>query len=83
MQVRCYRCSWGFDLKREEAAAALKTLEESGGTHYDVHCPRCRSVNKIPIAQLRRSLPRAAASEAKPPATPPGESSGGDGPVKA
>jgi phage FluMu protein Com len=74
MQVRCYRCSWGFDLKQEEATAALKSLEESGGKHYDVHCPRCRSVNKIPVAQLRRSLPRVAAPEPKPPEPPPAES---------
>ncbi len=70
MHLRCYRCSWSFDVKREEVAEAVKTLEQAGGTHFDVHCPRCRSVNKVPIDQLRRSLPRAAAPEPKAPEAP-------------
>ncbi len=70
MHIRCYRCSWSFDVKRDEVAEAVKSLESSGGTHFDVHCPRCRSVNKVPIDQLRRSLPRGASADAKASETP-------------
>jgi phage FluMu protein Com len=57
MQLRCYRCGWSFAIKKEEIAFAIEALEESGGVHYDVRCPRCRHTNKIPLEQLKRSAP--------------------------
>jgi phage FluMu protein Com len=58
MQIRCYRCNWNFAIKRDEIAFVLEALEESGGNHYDVPCPRCRTTNRISIEQMRRAVPR-------------------------
>jgi len=58
MQIRCYRCGWSFAVKKEEAAFALQALEETGGTHYDSNCPRCRHSNRISLEQLRKAAPR-------------------------
>ena len=58
MQIRCYRCGWSFAIKREEAAFALEALEESGGTHYDTSCPRCRHSNRVSLEQLKKASPR-------------------------
>jgi phage FluMu protein Com len=58
MQIRCYRCNWNFAIKRDEIAFVLEALEESGGNHYDIPCPRCRLTNKISIEQMRREVPR-------------------------
>jgi phage FluMu protein Com len=58
MQLRCYRCGWSFGIKKEEIAFAIEALEESGGVHYDIRCPRCRHANKISLEQLKRSAPQ-------------------------
>lgn len=58
MQMRCYRCGWSFALKKEEIVFAIEALEESGGTHYDVRCQRCRHTNKISLEQLKKFAPR-------------------------
>jgi len=72
MQIRCYRCGWSFAIKKEEAAFALQALEETGGTHYDSNCPRCRHSNRISLEQLKKASPATgtepAASEAEEPA---------------
>ena len=60
MQIRCYRCGWSFAIKKDEAAFALQALEETGGTHYDSSCPRCRHSNRISLEQLRKAAPRSA-----------------------
>jgi phage FluMu protein Com len=57
MQIRCYRCGWSFAVKKEEAAFALQALEETGGTHYDSNCPRCRHSNRISLEQLKKASP--------------------------
>ena len=59
MQIRCYRCGWSFAIKKEEAAFALQALEETGGTHYDSNCPRCRHSNRISLEQLKKASPTA------------------------
>jgi hypothetical protein len=66
MQIRCYRCGWSFAIKKEEAAFALEALEETGGTHYDTNCPRCRHSNRVSLEQLRKAVPRSAAAEPAP-----------------
>ncbi len=57
MQIRCYRCGWSFAIKKEEATFALQALEETGGTHYDSNCPRCRHSNRISLEQLKKASP--------------------------
>lgn len=59
MQIRCYRCGWSFAIKKEEAAFALQALEETGGSHYDSNCPRCRHSNRISLEQLKKASPSA------------------------
>ncbi len=71
MQMRCYRCGWSFALRKDEIAFALRALEESGGNHYDAHCPRCKHANPVSIEQLRRAAPRPPTPPA--PAPPEGE----------
>jgi len=58
MQLRCYRCSWSFSLSQEQVDFALQTTRSKGGDHYDVRCTRCRTVNKVPLGQLEKSVPR-------------------------
>ena len=58
MQLRCYRCGWSFAIKKDEIVFAIEALEESGGVHYDVRCPRCRQTNKIGLKQLQQAAPR-------------------------
>jgi len=58
MQLRCYRCSWSFSLSKEQVDFALQTTKAKGGSHYDVRCTRCRTVNKVPLLQLEKAAPR-------------------------
>ncbi len=73
MQIRCYRCGANLTLGKEEVAFALQALEESGGTHYDARCHRCRHTNKVPLEQLRRLAPAASSKPQEPqePQEPP------------
>jgi uncharacterized Zn finger protein len=61
MQLRCYRCGWSFSLSQEQVEFALESARAKGGVHYDVHCTRCRTVNKVPVKQLEKAAPRPAA----------------------
>jgi hypothetical protein len=64
MNHRCYRCGWSFSLGRETIEAAVA----NAGTDktYNLPCPRCRQINKIPIQQLKRTLPPGWAPAAPP-----------------
>jgi len=65
MQLRCYRCGWSFSLSQEQVDFALQSTRAKSGNHYDVRCTRCRTVNKVPLAQLEKSLPRPPAPSKK------------------
>ncbi len=65
MQLRCYRCGNSFALSQVEIAAALEAVRSAGGAHYDARCPRCRTTNKVPLAQLEKAA-GAAGTPAKP-----------------
>ena len=58
MQVRCQRCGYTFTLGREATVAALERVKESEATHYNFDCPKCRRRIKVPVKNLRRSMPR-------------------------
>ena len=64
MQLRCYRCSNSFALSQPEIAAALEEVKSAGRSHYDARCPRCRTTNKVPLAQLERAASRPPKTEA-------------------
>lgn len=58
MQIRCYRCGWSFAVKDDELSFVLEALEQEGGSHYDVRCPRCRRTTKLSLEQLQQAVPR-------------------------
>jgi hypothetical protein len=58
MQVRCQRCGYTFTLGREAIVAALGEVKESNTAHYNFDCPKCRRRIKVPVKNLRRSVPR-------------------------
>jgi phage FluMu protein Com len=58
MQIRCYKCNWSFAIRKDEIAFVIDALEESEDQHYDVPCPRCRTINKISVEQMRQVVPR-------------------------
>jgi hypothetical protein len=47
-----------FSLSRDAATAALEEVKQKEEEHYDVECPRCRHVVKIPRNDLERMQPR-------------------------
>ncbi len=57
MNTRCYRCGWSFSLSREEIEAAVAAAMVAGDKIHAERCPRCRQVIKLPVDQLRRTLP--------------------------
>ena len=65
MNVRCYRCGNSFSLSREVVEGAVAATPND--KVYVAYCPRCRQVNKVPMQQLKRSLP---AGWTPAPATP-------------
>jgi hypothetical protein len=66
MQLRCYRCGNSFTLSAPEIATAMETVRAKGRTHYDARCPRCRTTNKVPLAQLERAAGRPAQESDQP-----------------
>lgn len=56
--IRCQRCGHMFSLSREQVAAALEELQEKGTSHYNVECPKCRHLIKVPRISLERMRPR-------------------------
>jgi predicted nucleic-acid-binding Zn-ribbon protein len=58
MQVRCQRCGYTFTLGREAIVAALEQVKESKAAHYNFDCPKCRRRIKVPVKNLRRSVPQ-------------------------
>ncbi|MBN1121500.1 MAG: hypothetical protein JXJ17_10505 [Anaerolineae bacterium] len=58
LKISCFNCQWSWSLNQEATQAALDSLGE-GENYYATECPKCRRLNKIPIKQLKRALPRA------------------------
>lgn len=57
MNARCYRCGWSFSLSRETIAAAVANADARGDTFHVEPCPKCKQAIKLPLDQLRQSLP--------------------------
>ncbi len=55
MNTRCYKCGWNFALSREVVEGAVAAAPDE--KFYVSYCPRCRQANKIPMQQLKRTLP--------------------------
>jgi hypothetical protein len=71
MNVRCVRCGSNLSLGREAVEAAVTAAAATGDKLYVTACPRCRQAIKIPIKQLRLSLPANWTPAAAPPEQPP------------
>ena len=57
MHVRCSYCNQSFTLSREYVAQAVAEAEEKGQKYQTVECINCRKLIKVPLVQMRRSLP--------------------------
>ena len=57
MQVRCFKCQMPIMLSRDAIFSALDYLHDENLNRYDVRCPKCRKVNRVPITQLERAAP--------------------------
>jgi len=61
-------------MSREAIAAAVTAADARGDTYHVEPCPRCKQAIKLPLDQLRRSLPpdwKPAVEEAAPAAEAP------------
>jgi len=57
MQLRCFKCQMPIMLSRDAILSALDHLHDEDTNRYDVRCPKCRKVNRIPIEQLQHAAP--------------------------
>lgn len=57
MHARCQYCQQVINLTLADAAAGIANAAEAKSKHHVLNCPRCRRVVKIPVKQLKRSLP--------------------------
>jgi hypothetical protein len=72
MNTRCYRCGWSFSMSREAIIAAVTAADAQGEKFHVEPCPKCKLTIKLPLDQLRRSLP-AGWTPAEVPAAPAAE----------
>ena len=71
--IRCNYCRQLINLKTEQVREAVQEVEAKHETFYDLHCPKCRRLVKIPLRDLKKKLPVEAA------APPQGEAEHADG----
>jgi phage FluMu protein Com len=57
MNLRCAYCQTPFTMGRNQMLIAIQALHTEGLHHYDVHCPRCRKANQVPLDRLERAYP--------------------------
>jgi hypothetical protein len=65
LKITCFKCHWGWSLNREATQAALESLGPDD-EYYAAECPRCRRINKVPVKQLQRALPRIDTADTEP-----------------
>ena len=58
MQIRCFKCHMPIALSKDFIYTALDQITDEDLTHYDVHCPKCRKMNRVSKNQLSRMAPR-------------------------
>ena len=57
MQLRCFKCQMPFSLNKETVFAALDVMTDENLNRYDVRCPKCRKINRVPFKQFKRAAP--------------------------
>lgn len=65
MQIRCFKCQMPIALGREALLEAWKAVESENLSHYDVRCPKCRTVNRVSRQQIERAARRIAPEQDK------------------
>ena len=58
LNIKCFHCGKSFALNTDVVAAWMEEHKEEAPKHYSAQCHFCRRVVKVPIKQIRRSLPR-------------------------
>lgn len=58
MNVRCQYCRQSFNLSRDFIAQAVAEAAEKKQKYHGVECINCRKLIKVPVAQMKRFVPR-------------------------
>ncbi len=58
MNVRCQYCRQSFNLSREFIVQAVAEAAEKKQKYHGVECINCRKLIKVPVAQMKRFIPR-------------------------
>ncbi|MBU0510119.1 MAG: hypothetical protein KJ638_00255 [Chloroflexi bacterium] len=57
MQISCFKCHMPIAMSKDAIYAALDVIMDENLNRYDVHCPKCRKVNRVSRKQLLRAAP--------------------------
>jgi len=63
MNVRCQYCRQSFNLSRDFIAQAVTEATEKKQKYHGVECINCRRLIKVPVAQMKRYMPRQSKAE--------------------
>lgn len=58
MNIRCSYCQHTFNLPRDYIVQAVTEAEEKRQKYHGVECINCRKLIKVPLAQMKRFMPR-------------------------
>ena len=58
MNVRCQYCRQSFNLSRDFIVQAVAEAAEKKQKYHGVECINCRKLIKVPVAQMKRYIPR-------------------------
>jgi len=65
MNVRCQYCRQSFNLSRDFIVQAVAEAADKKQKYHGVECINCRKLIKVPVAQMKRFIPRQPESEAE------------------
>jgi len=57
MQIRCFKCHMPIALSKDMIYSALDVVMDEDLKYHDVHCPKCRKMNRVSKKQLVRAAP--------------------------
>jgi uncharacterized protein with PIN domain len=57
MHVRCTYCNQSFNLSRDYVVEMIERAEAKGYKYHQVECINCRKQIKVPVEQMRHSVP--------------------------
>jgi hypothetical protein len=65
MHIRCNYCNHSFNLSRDYVLEMIERSEAKGYKYHQVECINCRKQIKVPVEQMRRSVPEQEQEEAE------------------